>query len=287
MSRSLMIGLLAVALLGGSVFTVDAREVAVVTQFGKPVKTIMEPGLQARLPWPLHQVVRFDKRTQLLSVEPAEVLTRDKKNLVVEAFLLWRVSDPERFLEAVGTPEVANTQLSDLVASRIAAALGNRDFIELMSTEDKSVAMLPDDLLAGIASIGRERLGIEAINVRLRHIGLPLQNEQSIYERMRAERSRIANAYRSEGEERAAVIRAEADREAAEILAGAEKEAMAIRARADGAAARIYAEAYAEDPGFYMFMRGLQTAETLLDEGSVLVVDSDGPLFEALTGGSP
>ena len=287
MKRPLLFGLLAAALAGSSIYTVDAREVAVVTLFGKPVKTVMEPGLQAGLPWPLHPVVRFDKRTQLLTVEPAEVLTRDKKNLVVEAFLLWRISDPERFLEAVGTTEVANTQLSDLVASRIAAALGNRDFGELMTTEGDAVAMLPENLLSGIAEIGTKRLGIEALDVRLRHLGLPLQNEQSIYERMRAERSRIANAYRSEGEERAAVIRAEADREAAEILAGAEKESMAILARADGSAAKIYAEAYAEDPNFYLFMRGLQTAETLLDEGSVLVVDSNGPLFDALTGGTP
>jgi membrane protease subunit HflC len=266
-------------------YTVDAREVAVVTFFGKPIETVTEPGLKLRLPWPLHQVVRFDKRAQLLSVEPAEVLTRDKKNLVVEAFLLWRVSDPERFLEAVGTPEVAETQLSDLVVSRIAATLGNREFTDLMTTEGSGVDMLPETLLAGVASIGQQRLGIEVIDIRLKQIGLPLQNEQSIYERMRAERSRIANAYRSEGEERAATIRAEADRQAAEVLAGAQKEAMAIRARADGTAAKIYADAYAEDPEFYMFMRRLQTAETLLDEGSVLVVDSEGPLFSALTGG--
>lgn len=287
MSRPLLFGFLAAVLVGSSIYTVDAREVAVVTLFGKPVKTVTEPGLQAGLPWPLHQVIRFDKRTQLLSVETAEVLTRDKKNLVVKAFLLWRISDPERFLEAVGTTEVANTQLSDLVASRIAAALGNRDFGELMTTEGDAASMLPENLLSGIADIGKERLGIEALDVRLQHLGLPLQNEQSIYERMRAERSRIANAYRSEGEERAAIIRAEADREAAEILAGAEKESMAIRARADGTAAKIYAQAYDEDPNFYMFMRGLQTAETLLDEGSVLVVDSEGPLFDALTGGTP
>lgn len=286
MRRSLMIGLLGAFALAGSVYTVDAREVAVVLFFGKPVETVTEPGLKLRLPWPLHQVVRFDKRAQLLSVEPAEVLTRDKKNLVVEAFMLWRINDPERFLEAVGGPSVARTQLSDLVVSRIAAALGNRDFNELVTTEATEVSMLPADLLPGIAAVGNKRLGIEVLDVRLRQIGLPLQNEQSIYERMRAERSRIANAYRSEGEERASAIRAEADRKAAEILAGAERESMGIRARADGAAARVYAEAYAEDPDFYLFMRKLQTAETLLDDGSVLVVDSDGPLFNALTGGA-
>ena len=137
----------------------------------------------------------------------------------------------------------------------------------------------------GIAKIGQTRLGIEVLDVRLRTIGLPLQNEQSIYERMRAERRRIANAYRSEGEEKASAIRAEADRQASEIMAAAQKEAMGIKARADGAAAKVYAEAYAEDPDFYLFMRGLETAEKVLDENAVLVVDSEGPLFEALTGG--
>ncbi len=285
MNRTLFGSLLGAFLLGGSVYSLDAREVAVVTFFGKPVETVTEPGLNVRLPWPVHQVVRFDRRAQLLSVDAAEVLTRDKKNLVVEAFLLWRVSDPERFLEAVGTTEAARTQLSDVVVSRIAAALGNRDFGELMTTDGQPVSMLPDDLLGGVAEVVQTRLGIDVLDIRLRHVGLPLQNEQSIYERMRAERSRIANAYRSEGEQKASTIRAEADRQAAEILAAADKESMAIRARADGAAARIYAEAYAEDPDFYLFMRRLESAETLLDEGSVLVVDSNGPLFQGLTGG--
>ena len=285
MNRTLLGSLLGAFLLGGSVYSLDAREVAVVTFFGKPVETVTEPGLKVRLPWPVHQVVRFDRRAQLLSVEAAEVLTRDKKNLVIEAFLLWRVSDPERFLEAVGTTEAARTQLSDVVVSRIAAALGNRDFGELMTTDGQPVSMLPDDLLSGVAEVVQTRLGIDVLDIRLRHVGLPLQNEQSIYERMRAERSRIANAYRSEGEQKASTIRAEADRQAAEILAAADKESMAIRARADGAAARIYAEAYAEDPEFYLFMRRLESAETLLDEGSVLVVDSNGPLFQGLTGG--
>jgi membrane protease subunit HflC len=285
MKRTLLGGLLGALLLSGSVYSLDAREIAVVTLFGKPVKTVTEPGLQVRLPWPLHQVVRFDRRAQLLSVEPAEVLTKDKKNLVVEAFLLWRITDPERFLEAVGTLDGAKMQLSDLVVSRIAAGLGNREFSDLMTTDGQAVTMLPDDLLPGVVATVKERLGIDVLDVRLRHVGLPLQNEQSIYERMRAERSRIANAYRSEGEEKASTIRAEADRKAAEILATAQKESMAIRARAEGTAAKIYAEAYAEDPEFYLFMRRLESAETLLDENSVLVVDSNGPLFQGLTGG--
>ena len=283
--KRVLIGAAAIVwLLGSSVYTVDAREVAVVTLFGKPVATVTEPGLRLRAPWPIHEVVRFDSRSQLLSVEPAEVLTRDKKNLVVEAFVLWRVADPERFLEAVGTPEAAETQLSDLVVSRIAAGLGQRDFKELMAVGSDTSAMLPAELAAGVAAVGRERLGVEVLDVRLRHLGLPLQNEQSIYARMRAERSRIANAYRSEGQEKAVVIRAEADREAAEILAGAQREAAQIRAKAEGNAARVYAQAYSKDPEFYRFMRRLEAYEQILDKDTTLVLQSDGALFGALQG---
>ncbi len=284
MKRFLIGGALLAWLVGGSVYTVDAREVAVVTLFGKPTATVTEPGLRVRAPWPIHEVVRFDARTQLLSVEPAEVLTKDKKNLVVEAFVLWRVSDPERFLEAVGTPAAAQTQLSDLVVSRIAAGLGQREFNELMVVGGDGGAMLPPDLAAQVAEVGLARLGVEVLDVRLRHVGLPLQNEQSIYARMRAERSRIANAYRSEGQEKAVVIRAEADRQAAEILAGAHKEAAQIRATAEGNAARVYAQTYAKDPEFYRFMRRLEAYEQILDKDTTVVVESDGALFGALQG---
>jgi membrane protease subunit HflC len=282
MTKVLLGGLAAVALLAASVYTLDAREVAVVTQFGRPVQTVTEPGLKFRAPWPLHQVVRYDSRVRLLSVDPAEVLTKDKKNLVVEAFVLWRVVDPERFLKAVTTPEVAATQLSDLVMSQVAASMGNRDFEELMAVDAVPAAMMSDDLDKGVSDLSWTRMGVEVLDVRLRHVGLPLQNEQSVYARMRAERARIANAYRSEGKEKAVVIRAEADRQAAEIIAGAEKEAAGIRAKAEGAAARVYAKSYAKDPEFFRFLRRLEAYESMLDEDTVMVVQSDGELFGAL-----
>ena len=282
----LAVGAVALALAAGSVYTIDAREVAVVTLFGAPVRVVNEPGLYLRAPWPLHEVVRFDRRARLLEVPPTELLTKDKKNLVVEAFVIWRVADPERFLEAVGTDEAAETQLSDLTVSRVAAGLGQREFTELMAVESEVGELLPVDVYAEVVSIGRERLGVEVLEVRLRGVGLPLQNEQSIYERMRAERSRIANAYRSEGQERAAAIRAEADRKAAEIRAGAEREAAGIEARAEAAAARVYAEAYAEDPDLYLYLRQLEAYESLLDEGALVVLSSEDPLLSVLGKGA-
>ena len=284
---ALALGAALAAVLGASVFTLDAREVAVVTRLGAPVKTVLEPGLNVRLPWPIEQVQRFDSRSYLLGVEAIEVLTQDKKNLVVEVFAVWRIQDPLRFLEAVGTAELGAARLEDLVVSRLAASLGNVAYADLLAVRDDATALLPAQALAQVREGAATRLGIEVQELRLRHLGLPLQNEQSIYERMRAERRRIANAYRSEGEEQAIGIRARADREAAELLAGADKDAAAITARAEEASARLYAQAYAEDPDFYRFLRSLDAAETVLDDGTVLVLAPDHPLVTVLTEGRP
>jgi membrane protease subunit HflC len=254
---------------------------------GAPVKTVLEPGLNLRLPWPIEQVQRFDSRSHLLGVEAIEVLTQDKKNLVVEVFAVWRIQDPLRFLEAVGTAELGAARLEDLVVSRLAASLGNVAYADLLAVRDDATALLPALALAQVREGAATRLGIEVQELRLRHLGLPLQNEQSIYERMRAERRRIANAYRSKGEEQAIGIRARADREAAELLAGADKDAGAITARAEEASARLYAQAYAEDPEFYRFLRSLDAAKTVLDDGTVLVLSPDHPLVTVLTEGRP
>lgn len=283
------VGLL-LASLGGALYTVDAREVAVVTLFGAPVRTVTDPGLYVRAPWPFHQVVRFDRRARLLTVPATEMLTQDKKNLVVEPFVLWRVSDPKLFLEAVGTPEVAETQLSDLAVSRIASSLGQREYAALMAVQtdtDQASPMLPSALKDAVAEVAARRLGIEVLDLRLRTLGLPLQNEQSIYDRMRAERSRIANKYRSEGEEQAASIRADADRKAAEMLAEAEQAAARVEARAEETAARLYAEAFAENPSLYLQLRELEAFESLVNEDDTIVLQSDGPLFRRVLESSP
>ncbi len=281
----LLIGLGAIA--GASIYTIDAREVAVVTSFGATVKTLTEPGLYFRAPWPIHEVVRYDSRSRLLEVEPTEMFTQDKKNLVVEPFVVWRVSEPGRFLESVGTMDAVAVQLSDVVISRVAPGLAGQNLSSLFSLETAEEPLLPESVLVDVAEVAQQRLGVEILDLRLRAVGLPLQNEQSIYERMRAERLRIANAYRSEGDEEAAGIRARADRQVAEILAAARREAASITSRAEEVAARRYAEAYAEDPGFYRYLRSLEALEEVLGEGDTLILDSESELFRVLTGERP
>lgn len=296
---------LALAAMAASIYTVDAREVAVVLSFGAPVRTVTEPGLYICWPWPVQQVVRFDSRARLLEVSPAELLTKDKKNLVVEAFAIWTVDEPQTFLEAFRNPNAdevrwedlvvsAEIRLSDLVTSRIAAALAQKEFVEFLSVESSTEDLLPADVAVEVAGTAGQRFGIHVQDVRLRHLGLPLQNEQSIYERMRAERLRIANAYRSEGEEKATTLRADADRQAAEILAEADKEAAMVLAEAEAAAARLYAETYRQDPEFYTYLRDLESVTTLVAEEAggdgadprrtILILDSQAPPFDALYG---
>ena len=283
--RALALGALPLALLAASVFTLDAREVAVVTSFGAPVRTLLEPGLVMRAPWPLHEVVRCDARARVLEVAPTELLTSDKKNLVVEAFAIWRVADPQKFLEAAGGVAAAEAQLGDLVTSRVAAAIGKVELQDVLAVDSTTGDLLPASVRTDVATTAAERFGVEVLDVRLRHVGLPLQNEQSIYERMRAERLRIANAYRSEGEEQATTIRARADREAAEILAKAEREAAFVTAKAAETAALRYAEAYRADPALYELLGALDAYERTLGEDTVLVLPSDGGFFEALDRG--
>jgi membrane protease subunit HflC len=285
--NSRVVGLLSgvVLLMGGSTFfTLDAREVAVVTEFGAPIRALTEPGFYVKAPWPVHQIVRFDSRSRLLQVGPTEMFTKDKKNLIVEPFVVWRVSEPERFLESVGSLEGVEVQLSDLVISRVAAGLAQRELRSLFSVEALGSALLPTNVLSDIGDVVSGRLGVDVLEVRLRHVGLPLQNEQSIYERMRAERLRIANQYRSEGEEKAAGIRARADRQAAEVLAAADREAANIVSRAEEVAAKRSAETYTLDPGFYRYLRDIEALDALLDESTTLVLESDSTLFDVLQG---
>ncbi len=265
-----------------ALYTLDARQLAVVTLFGDPIENITTPGLHLKAPWPFHVLQRYDSRARLLALEPTELLTKDKKNLVVEAIALWRVDDPQRFLETVQTSESAELRLTDLINSQIAAALGQAEFVELLSTERTRDDLLPETVLPEVADAARSRLGVAILDVQLRSVGLPLQNEQSIYERMRAERSRTASRYRSEGAEQATGIRARSDREASEILAEAQRAAAEVRAAAERDAATLYAEAYRQDPELYRLLRDLETDAALLSEQTTIVLDPTTAPFSTL-----
>ncbi len=246
--------LAAVVLAGLCLFCVDTTQVAIVTAFGptgKTVRTISQPGLHAKFPWQGRR--KFDRRLRLYSPRPSEVLTADKKNLMVDWYVVWHVDpeNPELFYKTVKTPVYAELRLEEAVRGLLTAAIG-RTPLDLLVNLASEGGVHTDEVAAevrrGAAQIAVARYGIQIQDVRLRRINLPEANKRSVFDRMRAERDRIARKYRAEGEQQARTIRAEADKEKEAILSEAYRQAETTRGEGDAQATRIYAAAIVSTP---------------------------------------
>jgi membrane protease subunit HflC len=266
-------------------YTTRETEFALITQFGRPVRTVVNAGLHAK--WPFQSILRFDRRLRVYNPRPSEFLTRDKKNLVIENYVAWRIADPDRFVKSVGDTASAEMRLHDIIWSGLSAALGTLDLESLVSASaDKVQAAAMLDLLTTRADLtALEQYGLRVVDVRIKRLNLPEQNKQSVFARMRAERGRIAMQYRAEGEEQALVIRANADREKEGILSAAYKEAETIRGEGDAEATRIYGEAYSKNPHFYKLLRTLESYKKVLDDKTTIILNSDSALLKVLTQG--
>lgn len=313
--------LVILALLSSCVF-VDETEYVIVERFGNIVAVYdrdHDRGLQWKLPWPIDSVRRFDRRVQLFDPPGREVFTRDKKNITVDVFLCWRIAVPEptaeeapaaplvespvvRFFRALGSPEVAEARLDSRVRSIITTRIGQVDLSELLSVEDSQVG--PDEQQASLLDAlsqdvlrevqrrrdeqsSLEQLGIELVDLRLKRINLPLGNQQAVFERMRSERQKIADRYRSAGMAENTVIRSRADRQYEEILARARADAERIRGEGEAEAIAVLNEAHALDPEFYKVLRTLDAYRKIINDRTTLVLSADSPLFELLTQGVP
>jgi membrane protease subunit HflC len=267
-----------------AVFVVDETKVAIVTQFGRPVRVTEVAGLNWKLPQPVQAVRLFDRRLLVYDPKPTEFLTNDKKNIVVDTFVAWKIADAEKFLQTVSDRDGAEVRMADIVASELGAALGRYPLHALISTSADSmkVGEIMERVTLGCRSIAAESFGIEVADVRMKRLAFPEQNKQSVFDRMRAERERTAKKYRSEGEEEAIKIRAEADRDCQEIMAAAYSEAQKVKGAGDAEAMRIYGAAYNVDPGFYEFVRTLESYRNFLDEKTTLVLSSDSDLLRLL-----
>ncbi len=289
-SRSFTIpGLAGAAVLGllllASLFTVDEGQVAIVTRFGRPLPGIDGPGLHLKAPWPIDTVLRFDSRLLVFASGPTEMLTADKKNVVVDSFLCWRIADPLLFAQTVRTRQEAEARLLDLTASEMGAAVG-REPMESFIHAGGAVRLRAVGASAG-AAIGRlaaPSFGIQVVDLQINGFNLPAQNRDSVIERMRAERGRMASRYRSEGDEQALKIQAQAAAEREAILAAAASQAESIRGHGEADALRIFGAAYAKDPNLYRFLRTLDSYEKVIDDKTTLFLQSDSKLLRALDG---
>ena len=277
---------------------VDETEFVVITMFGDPQRVITEAGLQFKWPSPIETALRFDNRV-LVYEHPnpqrreKEYLSKDKKNIVVSTYTCWRIRPDQasvlKFLETVGGRQGAETRIGDIVVAELGSVLGSHDFTALISNEpqQRKWTEITDSIRETCHRRVAESFGIELVDFQIQRLNFPEQNRQSVFNRMRAERERIATQYRSEGDEEAMKIRANAQRRQEEILAQAFKTAEQVKGQADAEATRIYAQAYSRDPEFYEFVRTLESYEKALAEGTTAILSGDSQFFRLLNEAPP
>ncbi len=276
--NGLILGLVLVAsLMSTSMFTVHLTQTAVLLELQKPKEIITEPGLYFKIP--IMQKVRYFSK-QLLDNDspPTEVITRDKKNLLIDNFSLYRITDPLKFLETVRTENGARARLDDIVYSELRVEIGTHDLHDIVTeNREKIMAVVTEE-----ANKKSAEYGIEMADVRIKRIDLPPEIANSIFNRMRTERQRIAMEYRSEGKEESTKIRAETDKEKTILIAQAYKQEQTVRGEGDGQATKIYAEAFEKDPKFYSFIRSMEAYKQSLKADTTILLSEDSEFLRFL-----
>ncbi len=261
-----------------SFFIVDETKQAIVLQFGKPIKAIQEPGLSFKLPF-IQNVVFFEDRLLIYDAAPTEIITKDKKTLIVDNFARWRIIDPLKFLQTVRDINGAQARLDDIIYSELRVDLGLFNMTEIVSEKR-------EDIMGRVTEKSNEKAnnyGIEIVDVRIKRVDLPTENEKFIFDRMRAERERIAKQYRAEGQEEAAKIIAETEREKTVILAEAYKTAQTLKGEGEAESIKIYAESFNQDPEFYKFYRTLEAYRNSLKDKTTVLLSTDSEFLKYLT----
>lgn len=271
---------LAAILLGNSVFVVKETERALMLQFGRIVRADIAPGIHWKLPI-IDQVKRFDGRVLTVDGAPESFFTVERKRLIVDSFVKWRIADVETYYKATGGVELATkSRLADRINDGLRNQFGTRTLYEVVSGERDR---LMEDMTHTLNDAVKKSLGVEVLDVRVRRIDLPPEVSEQVYQRMTAERDKEAQELRAVGLEAAEKIRAEADRQVTVIGATAYGEAERVRGEGDAAAARLYATAYQRDPEFYAFTRSLKAYRTALtDRNGLLVLEPDSEFFRYL-----
>ena len=273
-----LILLLALLVVGSfSIFTVSETQKAILFRLGEIVRTDFSPGLHFKVPF-VNNIRTFEARLMTLDIETERYLTSEKKNLLVDAFVKWRIDDVARFYTSVrGDESQGALRLSQIIKDSLRSEFGKRTIQEVISGERSQIM----DTVTAYANKQAQEFGISVVDVRLKRIDLPPDVSESVYRRMEAERSRVAREFRSQGAESAERIRADADRRRTEILADAYRESQQSRGAGDAQAADIYAKAYNKNKEFYAFYRSLESyRKTFQDKSDIVVVDPSSEFFK-------
>jgi modulator of FtsH protease HflC len=279
-------GTLALAAIVFSATAVVVRQgqAVLITRFGRPLRAATQPGLHWKLPWPIDRTLLLDMRRRVYETGQAEMLTRDKKNIIARTFVVWRIGDPLTFIQAIGTEGGAEGKLDGLLTNAAIGTLGGHDLSALVSTNPSDLQMdqIESELLASTAPLALRSYGVEVEQIRLDRLALPAENVAAVFEQMRAERRQFAAKYQAEGEQAASKIHSEAELEAARIRAKGIEEEARIRGESAAQVAKTYADAHRIDPELYRFTRSLDSLDKLVTRNTSLILRTDSEPFSLL-----
>jgi modulator of FtsH protease HflC len=270
----LVVAILGFILVTQSAFIVDETERGIVLQLGKPIGQTKEPGLHFKLPF-IQNVLFFDARILDYDSRPAEILTKDKKNMMVDNYSKWRIVDPLQFYTTLRTLPMGQARLDDIIYAELRVLLGQHTLTEVVTTKR---AQIMEEVTSKSNALVKE-YGIEVIDMRIKRTDLPAETQRAVFNRMIAEREREAKTYRAEGEERAANIRSLADREKVILLAEATRTSQQLRGEGDAQAIKIFGEALNQAPEFYGYMRTLEAYKKTMDQNTQLILTPSSPFL--------
>ncbi len=286
--RGGLFGVVVLVILGvilANVFVVKEGEYKVVRQFGEVVKIVDEPGLNFKTPF-IQSVTTVPKYQMLYDEASAEINTRDKKRMLIDNYVVWRVADPQLMISNLASLVNAETKMSEFVFSVVRTELGQLNYDDIINDEKSSRGSLNDRVTERVNELlARDNYGIVVTDVRMRRTDLPPENEDAVFTRMISERQSTAQEYLSRGDADKNRIMANTDREVREILAKAEADADTIRGQGEGEAAKIYNDTFSKDAEFYELYRTLESYKKTIDGETVIVLPSDSPYAKLLMGG--
>ena len=278
-ARNIIIGattLVILFILSSSYFYVDQRVQALVLQFGEPVRVIKEPGLQFKIPL-IQNVEYFDKRLILFDNPVEEIISADRKRLIVDAFARYKITDPLRYYQSIRFESALSNRLGSILNDSLRQVLG-RVPLQAVISDNRSILL---EEVAKLVFDAAKDFGLQIEDVRIRRADLPTANSEAIFRRMQTERQQEAAQFRAEGEEQSRRVRAEAERERTILLANAERTGEILRGEGDAAKNKILGDAFSQDPDFFSFYRAMQAYITAIDSSdTTMILSPDSEFFE-------
>lgn len=267
-----------------NVYIVKESEYVVVRQFGEVVKFEREPGLNMKVPF-IQSITRLPKNQMTYEISEEEINTQDKKRIIIDNYAVWRITDPKLLISNAGTIEKVESRMEEFIYSVIRTELGQIKYKDIISDKDSQRGGINDRVTASVNNLlSKDNYGIEVVDVRIRRIDLPAENEKSVFTNMISERESIAQKYLSEGDAQKRSMEAQTDRDVQEMLAKANKDAALIQADGEAEAAKIYNSSFSQDPEFYSLYRTLESYKKTIGEDTVIILPSTSPYAKVLSG---